>query len=141
MVNITVQFVYKPIKNLKEINMFYILNQIGIFSLPLLLILLAVFYLTVRYSLKLRRTNPEVGVDINAIIYLGIFGLALGGFSYFLGIYEGTKIAAHLRTEQLADGFGTALVSLLFGFVIFLLSACSWFILRLRARKLFPEAG
>lgn len=119
--------------------MFHILNQTGIFGLPLLLILLAVFYLTVKYSLKLLRSNPEAGIDINTIVYLGIFGLVLGLFSCFLGIYEGTKIAAQLRTEQLADGVGTALVSLLFGFAIFLFSACSWFILRLRVRNVYRQ--
>ncbi len=119
--------------------MFHILNQTGIFGLPLLLILLAVFYLTVKYSLKLWRSNSEAGVDINIIVYLGIFGLVLGLFSCFLGIYEGTKIAAQLRTEQLADGVGTALVSLLLGFAIFLFSACSWFILRLRVRNVHRQ--
>lgn len=119
--------------------MFHILNQTGIFGLPLLLILLTVFYLTVKYSLKLWSSNSEAGVDINIIIYLGIFGLVLGLFSCFLGIYEGTKIAAQLRTEQLADGVGTALVSLLFGFAIFLFSACSWFILRLRVRNVHRQ--
>jgi hypothetical protein len=121
--------------------MFNILNQLGIFGLPLFLILLTVFYLTIRYSFKLWRTNSKGGVDINIIIFLGIFGLALGVFSYFLGIYEGTKIAAQLRAEQLADGYGRALLSLLYGFVIFLLSACSWFFLRLQARKLAQTTG
>ncbi|MEX0647689.1 MAG: hypothetical protein WEA56_04940 [Balneolaceae bacterium] len=119
--------------------MFHIINQSGIFGLPLLLTLLAVFYLTIKYGIKLRRTNSEAGSDINIIIYLGIFGLALGLFSTFLGIYEGTKIAARLRPEQLADGVGTALVSLLFGLAIFLFSACSWFILRLRRRNIHRQ--
>lgn len=116
--------------------MFTILNQIGIFGLPLLLILLSVLYLSIRYALKLWGKNTEFDVDIHAIIYLGIFGLSLGVFSYFLGLYEGTKIAAQLRPDQLAGGFATALVSLLFGFVIFFLSGISWFILRFRTRKL-----
>ncbi len=116
--------------------MFSILNQVGIFGLPLLLILLSVFFLTIRYSLKLWGTEKDAQVDINAIIYLGIFGLALGIFSYFLGLYEGTKIAAQLRPDQLANGFGVALVSLLYGFSIFLVSAVFWFGLRFRVRKL-----
>lgn len=116
--------------------MYSILNQVGIFGLPLLLILLSVFFLTIRYSLKLWGNNTDVRVDINAIIYLGIFGLALGIFSYFLGLYEGVKIAAHLRLDQLASGYGVALVSLLYGFSIFLLSAIFWFVLRFRVRKL-----
>lgn len=121
--------------------MFTILNQIGIFGLPLLLVLLAVFYLTIRYGLKLWGSSTESDVDIHAIIYLGIFGLALGVFSYFLGLYEGTKIAAQMRPDQLAQGFGTAMVSLLGGFVIFLLSAVFWFVLRWKARKLSMVAG
>ena len=116
--------------------MFTILNQIGIFGLPLLFVLSAVFYLTIRYALKLWGANTEPDVDIHVIIYLGIFGLALGVFSHFLGLYEGTKIAAQLRPDQLANGYATALVSLLFGFVIFLLSGISWFVLRFRVRKL-----
>lgn len=116
--------------------MFSILNQIGMFGLPLLLIFVTVFYLTIRYSLNLWGTNTETNPDINSIIYIGIFGLALGVFSYLMGLYEGTKIAAHLQAEQLAMGYATALVSLLFGFVIFLFSSISWFILRFRIRKL-----
>lgn len=116
--------------------MFNILNQVGIFGLPLLLILLSVFFLTIRYSLKLWGNDTDTQVDIHAIIYLGIFGLALGIFSYFLGLYEGTKIAGQLRPDQLANGFGVALVSLLYGFSIFLISAILWFVLRFRLRKL-----
>lgn len=121
--------------------MFNILNQIGIFGLPLLLILAAVLYLTIRYSIKLWGANSEADVDIHGILFLGIFGLALGGFSYFLGLYEGTKIAAQLRPDQLAQGLGTAMVSLLTGFIIFLLSAVFWFILRWKSRKISKIAG
>lgn len=116
--------------------MFSILDQVGLFGLPLLLILLSVFFLTIRYSLKLWGNNTDVQVDINAIIYLGIFGLALGMFSFFLGSYEGLKIAAQLRPDQLASGFGVALLAPLYGFSIFLVSAIFWFVLRFRVRKL-----
>lgn len=121
--------------------MFTILNQIGIFGLPLVLVLSAVFYLSIKYALKLWGSNTEPNVDIHVIIYLGIFGLALGVFSHFLGLYEGTKIAAQLRPDQLASGYATALVSLLFGFVIFLLSGILWFVLRFRMRKLSKVTG
>lgn len=117
------------------------LNQVGIFGFPLLLVALTVIYLTARYGVQLWGTHPESGVDINLVLYVGVFGLALGLFSCFLGLYEGTKIAAYLRSEQLADGIGRALVSLLAGFAIFLLSACSWFVLRMRRRKLSVTAA
>lgn len=135
MVKIKTQTVCDNFKS-KEKTMFSILSQVGIFGLPLLLVLLSVFFLTIKYSLKLWGAETDSQVDINAIIYLGIFGLMLGVFSYFLGLYEGTKIAAQLRPDQLANGFGIALVSLLYGFAIFLVSAIFWFVLRFRARKL-----
>lgn len=120
--------------------MLSILSQVGIFGLPLLLVLISVLTLSIRYSLKLWGSNTETNIDINAIIYLGIFGLTLGIFSYFLGLYEGTKVAAMMRPEQLAGGFGVALISLLYGLSIFLVSFICWFVLRFRVRKLQPLA-
>lgn len=121
--------------------MFNSLDQIGMFGLPFVMIILAILSLTVKYGIKLWSQHTATPIDINSVLYLGIFALSLGLFSHFLGLYQASGIVAQLRTEQIAAGYGQSLVALLWGFVIFFISAISWFVLRFQARKLQSPAG
>ena len=116
--------------------MFKLINEIGVFGMPLVIIALIILFLTAKYSMKLWSSNTNKNIDINCILYLGIFALSLGLFSHYLGLYQATGIMAQLRAEQIAAGYGQSLLALLYGFVIFFLSAICWFGLRLRVRKL-----
>ncbi|MGD8747560.1 MAG: hypothetical protein PVI44_03770 [Balneolaceae bacterium] len=110
------------------------LNQIGLFGLPLLIIALSVIILTAKYGIKLWG-GAETAVDINNIIFLGIFGLSLGIFSHFLGLYQASGFIAQLPPKQIAAGYGQSLLSLLYGFGVFFISAVAWFGLRLKMKK------
>ncbi len=122
--------------------MFDFINQIGVFGMPLIIIALIILFLTVKYSMKLWSNNTNKNIDINSILYLGVFALSLGLFSHYLGLYQATGIMAQLRPEQIAAGYGQSLLALLYGFTIFFLSAICWFGLRLKVRrlKLHPAA-
>lgn len=115
--------------------MFEAINSIGVAGLPLVLLAIAIVFLTIRYSLMLFRGHDGARVDINNVLYLGTFGLLLGVFSHFLGLYQGTAIMAQLRPDQIAAGYGQSLLALLYGFAVFFIAAIAWFVLRLRTRS------
>lgn len=116
--------------------MLNLINEIGVLGLPLIIIALTILFLTAWYGIKLWSRKAETAIDINSIIYLGIFGLSLGVFSHFLGLYEASKIVSQLRSEQIAAGYGQSLLALLYGFAIFFIASVSWFVLRLKVRRL-----
>ena len=119
-----------------EAVMFYLINQMGIFGLLLTILFLTNIFLTVKYTVILFRENDNKYVDINKLIFVGVFSLALGFFSHFLGLYEASKFITQFNDAQIANGYGQSLLPLLFGFIIFFISAISWFVLRIKIWKL-----
>lgn len=116
--------------------MFDFINQLGMFGFPLLIIVVAILVLTVKHSMALWGSRKDTTVDINSIIYLGMFSVVLGLYSHFQGMYQASGILAHLKPAQIAAGYGQSLRALLYGFGIFFLSAIAWFVLRYKCRKL-----
>lgn len=116
--------------------MFDFINQLGMFGLPLFIIAITIFILTIKFAIALWGPRQAVNVDINSIIFLGMFSVVLGLYSHYLGMYQASGILAQLKPAQIAAGYGQSLRALLYGFGIFSLSAVAWFLLRYKRRKL-----
>jgi hypothetical protein len=120
--------------------MFNLISQSGIFGWPMAIIALSSIFLTAKYSIKLFG-KKESNVDLNKIIFLGVFALTLGVFSHYLGLYEGLQIFSYLSSDQVAGGYATSLLALLFGFGIFIVSAILWFLLRIKLHSIVNKVS
>jgi len=116
--------------------MFFLINQMGVFGLLLTILFLTNIFLSVKYAVKLFSKKDSSNFDINKLIFVGVFSLAVGFFSHFLGLYEASQFITQFNNTQIANGYGQSLLPLLFGFIIFFISCISWFSLRSKLRKL-----
>lgn len=116
--------------------MFDFINQLGMFGFPLLVIAITILALTIKFSLALWGAKQDSTVDVNSIVFLGMFCVVLGLYSHYLGMYRASGFLAKMKPAQIAAGYGQSLRALLYGFGIFCLSAVAWFILRYKRRSL-----
>lgn len=110
--------------------MFNIINQAGILGWPMVIIALTNIFLVAKYAIKLFGTDENPNVDINKIIFLGVFAFSLGGFTHYIGLYQGLQVYSYFSPDQVAEGYAVSLVALMFGLGIFIVSGICWFLLR-----------
>lgn len=121
--------------------MFDIINQAGILGWPMVLVLLGNIFLTVKYSIKLFGSDKEASMDLNKLLFLGLFALLLGIFSHYLGVFQGLQMYSYLTADQVAGGYAMSLVALLLGIFIFTISGILWFFLRMKLNSLNMKAS
>ena len=107
-----------------------------------LLLVIVILVLTTKKALELRKhiENRQVKLEsgINAIIFWGAISLVLGFFAHFLGMYHALQAiskANDISPSIVAAGYSVSLITIIFGLLIFLLSAVSWFTLRWQFKK------
>ena len=115
----------------------------GIFMWPLLFIGMGIIIVSVVKagelfgSKSLGRSRLESG--LNGIILWGGLSAVLGFLAHFWGLYMAMlaiREANDISPAIVADGFAVSLITILFGLLIFLLSALAWMLLRWRLKKL-----
>jgi hypothetical protein len=119
--------------------MFDLISQMGIFGILLVLILISTLSLSLKYFFTLYKTKTATDVDIDRVLFLGFFALAVGFFSHYLGIYEASRIAEHLKLEHVFSGYGNSLRALLFAFFTFFIAGFAWFALRSKRNTLLQS--
>lgn len=122
------------------------IQQGGIFMVPLLLIGVAILVISAKKisDLYFRKglTHAQLEKGINAIIFWGFFGIILGLFAHFSGIYTAMVAisqAADISPKIVAIGYAVSLTTILTGLFIFMISAILWLVFRSRYKKLTLE--
>lgn len=109
----------------------------GLMMWPLLATAAGILWLSARTAMRLtggdRSRLEEAGRGLHAILFWGAMAAVLGLLGTVVGVIMMTRAiqAAGTVEPSLAwAGVGVTLITLLFGLLIFLLSAVSWFVLR-----------
>lgn len=107
----------------------------GVAMWPLLLMLLAVLFLSAHAGVLLRRGGmaEEVEGRLRAILFWGGMSLVMGVLGTTVGLVQMADAIARLgpvRSTTLAGGIGVTLITSIFGLLIFLIAAVLWFSLR-----------
>lgn len=108
----------------------------GILMWPLLVIGIGVLVLAVRSAWLLSRSErsaAEADQRLQAILFWGVMSVVLGFLGTTVGIIQMAQaitLAGAVHPPLVWGGFGVALVTLIFGLLIFLVAAVLWFVLR-----------
>lgn len=123
------------------------IQQGGTLMLPLLLIGVAVLVISAKKvnDLYVKKGLPSAQLEkgINAIIFWGIFGIILGFFGHFFGLYNAMiaiSKAKNISPAIVAMGYAMSITTILAGLFIFMISAILWLVFRARYKKLTLEA-
>lgn len=114
----------------------------GIMMWPLLLIGAGVLVLTARVVWLLREREPrtvEAEPSLQAILFWGGMSVVLGLIGTVIGliqISQAVALAGGVNATLVWGGVGVSLVTLIFGLLIFTVSALAWFVLRQWSRRL-----
>lgn len=114
----------------------------GVLMYPLLLIAVGVIAAAIRTAVLLygeRRASPLAGRWLQAILFWGAISVLVGLLGTTVGVIQMAQaiaLAGSVSATLVWAGFGIALVTTIFGMLIFLLSAVLWFLLRLRYQAL-----
>lgn len=109
----------------------------GLMMWPLLATAAGIVWLSVRTAVRLAGGDGsrivEAGRGLQAILFWGAMAAVLGLLGTVVGIImmaQAIQFAGAVEPTLVWAGAGVALITLLFGLLIFLLSAVSWFVLR-----------
>ncbi len=113
----------------------------GVMMYPLLILALTVVVLTVRGWMRVGRADApdavlETGVD--AVVFWGAWSVVLGLLGTIVGIYFAAgaiATAPAISPQVIWGGIRVALITLIFGLLVFAVSAVAWFVLRSRYRR------
>lgn len=111
----------------------------GVMMWPLLMIGVGVVVLSVRAGQHLFGEDPRPQVEterrLDGILFWGSMGIVLGFLGTVLGLVQMAQAIQHLAPVSSGlvwGGIGVSLVTLIFGFMIFLVASLLWFLLRQR---------
>jgi biopolymer transport protein ExbB/TolQ len=120
----------------------------GLMMWPLLATAAGILWLSVRTGLRLaggdRSRVEEAGRGLQAILFWGGMAVVLGLLGTVIGIITMTQaiqLAGVAEPRLVWGGIGVVLTTLLFGLLVFLLSAVSWFVLRQWHGRVERRAG
>jgi biopolymer transport protein ExbB/TolQ len=107
----------------------------GIIMYPLLVIGIGVLWLVARTTWLLARGENAADVErpLQGILFWGAFSMVLGFLGTTVGIIQiaqAITLAGRAEAPLIWGGFGVALITLIFGMLIFLFAAVCWFALR-----------
>jgi energy-converting hydrogenase Eha subunit E len=108
----------------------------GVVMWPMLAVAVGILWVAVRTALRARQGAAEsdaVQRGLQAILFWGVMSVVLGTVGTVGGLVIMTQAIARVGSVEsrlIWGGVGVSLVTLIFGLVIFLLSAVTWFTLR-----------
>ncbi len=121
--------------------MLELFKQGGVMMYPLLILAVTVAVLTVRGWLRVRRVSaadPVVETGVDAVVFWGAWSVVLGLLGTIVGIYFAAgaiEAAPAISPQVIWGGIRVALITLIFGLLVFAVSAVAWFTLRTRYRR------
>jgi biopolymer transport protein ExbB/TolQ len=110
--------------------------QGGIVMYPLLVVGLGVLWLAARAAWLMTRPDggsAEVERSLQGVLFWGAFSVVLGLLGTAVGIIQiaqAVTLSRQVEPILVWGGFGVALVTLIFGLLIFLVAGMLWFVLR-----------
>jgi biopolymer transport protein ExbB len=117
--------------------------QGGQYMWVLLILAIVNIVLAVRKGIVLFSNSDKelsrMGEGIHAILFWGIMAAVIGFYAHFTGIYfamQAIMEANDISPAIVAEGYAVSLITILFGLIIFILSAIVWFVLRWRFTRL-----
>jgi len=120
----------------------------GVVMYPLLLIVIGILVLAARAAWPVfgqaRPLPPAAERWLHAILFWGAISVVVGFLGTTAGIIQMAQavgLAGGVEAPLLWGGFGVALVTTIFGLLIFLLAAVLWFLLRQRNEALKGVIG
>ena len=123
--------------------MFSVMQAGGPFMWLLSLILLVILYLSVRKGQRVFFKKEAVSVKfetgLNAILFWGVLSIVIGFLAHFMGLYNALLAisrATDVSPAIIAQGYAQSLLTILFGLIIFIVSAVFWFLLRWQYKKI-----
>lgn len=122
--------------------MFDLFREGGVMMWPLLILAVAVVVLTVRGWVHVSRVDgpdPVVETGVDAVVFWGAWSVVLGFLGTIVGIYIAAgaiSVAPAISPQVIWGGIRVALITLVFGLLIFAVAAVAWFILRSRYRRI-----
>ena len=109
----------------------------GLMMWPLLAVTLAILWIGGRTALRLRdprSPREDVGRRLNMLLFWGAMGLALGALGTVVGLVQAAQNiqrAGSVSGSLVAGGVAVTLITLVFGFLIFILAGLLWLPLHL----------
>lgn len=123
--------------------MFDLFIKGGVFMWPLLLLAIAVAVLSIKkiFELFIQRglTKIQLESGVNAILFWGGISAVIGLLGSFSGIFIAAGYlakASDISPAIVWAGIQVALITTIFGLIIFIIAGILWFILRSRYKKL-----
>ena len=120
----------------------YMFRIMGVWSIPMGIIAIAILVLIIRAALQLTRMTGETRVavagTIHAVLFWGAVSALLGIIGQNSGLYNAlTAIskATQISPQLVARGIAEALSTTLFGLTTLLVAAVAWFTLWMRYRQ------
>ncbi|MCK5147989.1 MotA/TolQ/ExbB proton channel family protein [bacterium] len=111
----------------------------GIFSYIQICISLLIVWTVIKHSFrcfsKHAQAVPGGGAPIHGILFWGAMAMVIGFFAHFVGIFEAMESisrANDISPAIVAEGYQMALITIIMGIFIFIISAICWFVLKWR---------
>lgn len=108
----------------------------GVIMWPMLVVAIGIVWVGFRTATRLRSGGAEpdaVQRGLQAILFWGVMSVVLGIVGTVGGLVimtQAISLAGSVDARLVWGGVGVSLVTLIFGLVIFLVSAVVWFVLR-----------
>lgn len=121
--------------------MFNLFRDGGVMMWPLLILAVTVVVLTVRGWMRVSRVegpDPVVETGVDAVVFWGAWSVILGFLGTIVGIYQAAgaiSVAPAISPQMIWAGIQVALITLVFGLLVFAVAAVVWFVLRSRYRR------
>lgn len=124
--------------------MMELIEQGGFMMWPLVLISLAVIAMTGWSWVSLRgagsAADAVVETRIDSVLFWGAYGVVLGILGTLVGIGQAAGAIASFGAETVSaalvwGGIRVAMITVIFGFLIFSIALVAWFFLRVRYRR------
>jgi len=121
--------------------MLQLFREGGVMMYPLLILAVTVVVLTIRGGMRVRsasRPDAVLETGLDAVVFWGAWSVVVGLLGTIVGIYFAAgaiEAAPAISPQVIWGGIRVALITLIFGLLVFAVSAVAWFVLRTLYRK------
>ena len=114
------------------------------YTVPILVIGFVSLFLIVISVIRAIQQKAVSKMVLDSILFLGMLSLSWGIFGQIIGMFQAAGAvvrAGEIHPSLIWAGFRVSMITVIMGFVVLLMSAVSWFILRLLASKHSGQVG